>query len=147
MPTATKKFEGFKEDERAAMRARAKELAAEAKASKSREEGEKVLLEAIAGMTGSDKVIAKKLHEIIRKNIPSLSPKTWYGFPAYTKDDKVVCFFQYAGKFKSRYATLGFSDVAKLDQGPMWPVAYALTEMNAAEEKEIIALVKTAIGE
>lgn len=147
MPANTKKFTGFAEDERAAMRARAKELAAEAKASKSREAGEKVLLDAIAGMSGSDKTIAKRLHEIISKNIPSLSPKTWYGFPAYTKDDKVVCFFQFAGKFKSRYATLGFSDVAKLDDGRMWPVAYALIEMTPTEEKKIVALVKAAAGE
>lgn len=145
MPTPTKKFEGFKEDERAAMRARAKELAAEAKASKSRAAGEKVLLEAIAGMSGTDKVIAKRLHEIVSKNFPSLSPKTWYGFPAYTKDDKVVCFFQFAGKFKSRYATLGFSDVAKLDDGNMWPVAYALKEITSTEEKKIIESIKKAI--
>lgn len=147
MPTGTKKVTGFSDEERKAMQARAKELAAEAKANKTREAGEKALLEAIAGMSGSDKVIAKRLHEIISKNVPSLSPKTWYGFPAYTKDDKVVCFFQFAGKFKSRYATLGFSDVAKLDDGNMWPVAYALTKLTESEEKKVITMVKHAIGE
>jgi uncharacterized protein YdhG (YjbR/CyaY superfamily) len=145
MPSSKKKFEGFSEAERAAMKARAKELLVEGKANKSRALGEKAVLEAIAGMSESDRTIAKRLHVLITENAPSLSPKTWYGFPAYAKDDKVVCFFQYAGKFKSRYATLGFSDVANLDDGNVWPVAYALTKLTTVEEKKIIELVKKAI--
>ena len=140
-----KKTVGFSEDEKAAMKARAKELALEAKANKTKADGEQAVQESIAGMSEPDRIIAKRLHEIIKENAPSLSPKTWYGFPAYAKDDKVVCFFQYAGKFKSRYATLGFSDVANLDDGCMWPVAFALTKLTSTEEAKIIALVKKAI--
>ncbi len=145
MPTAPKKAASFSEEERAAMRARAKELAAEAKASKSRAAGEKAVKAAIMGMSGSDKVIATKLHALMSDHFPTLTPKTWYGFPAYTKDDKVVCFFQFAGKFQSRYATLGFSDVAHLDDGEMWPVAFALKAIGPSEEKKILSLVKQAI--
>lgn len=147
MPTAKKKFEGFSAEEREAMHNRAKELAAEAKSSKNRAVGEKQVLDAIAGLSGSDKKIAMRLHEIITKCAPSLFPKTWYGFPAYAKDDKVICFFQYAGKFKARYATLGFSDSSLLDDGNMWPVAFGLKELGAKEEAKIIELVKKAVGQ
>ena len=145
MATTNKPGE-FSEAERAAMRQRAKELAAEAKAGKTREEGEKAVQEAIAGMSEPDRSLAKRLHQIMKANAPSLMPRTWYGFPAYAKEDKVVCFFQYAGKFKTRYATLGFSDVANLDDGTMWPTVFALTKLGAEEEKKIVALVKKAIN-
>jgi len=143
---ADKKFEGFSKEEQLAMKNRAKELLAESKAGKKREAVEKILLDAIAEMKGADKEIATKLHEIMSKHAPELWPKTWYGFPAYTKNDKVVCFFQFAGKFDSRYGTLGFNDTAKLDQGNMWPTAFAITKIGAEEEKKIIELVKKAIS-
>ncbi len=136
----------FSEEERAAIAARVRELAAEARSNKNKAQGESDVLAAIAKMSEPDRTIAKRLHEIIKENAPDLSPKTWYGFPAYAKDDKVVCFFQYAGKFKTRYATLGFSDTAKLDEGNMWPVAFALVKLTAAEEKKIIELVKKAVS-
>jgi hypothetical protein len=141
-----KKFTGFTATEQAAMRARAKELVAEAKASKNRAAGEKAVVDAIAKLPEPDRSMAKKLHEIITKAAPQLWPKTWYGFPAYTKDDKVVCFFQYASKFKARYSTLGFNDIAKLDDGNMWPAAFALKKLTAAEEAKITALVKKAVS-
>lgn len=136
----------FSVEERAAMMARAKELAAEVRSNKNKAQGESDVLAAISAMSEPDRTIAKRLHEIIKKNAPSLLPKTWYGFPAYAKGDKVVCFFQYAGKFKTRYATLGFSDTANLDEGAMWPVAFALKKLTVAEEKRIIELIKKAIG-
>ena len=135
---------GFTADERAAMKARAQELKAEARASKNRAEGERDLLAAIAAMKGSDRVMAKRLHEIVGATAPALWPKTWYGMPAYTKDGKVVCFFKSAGKFDSRYATFGFEEAANLDEGAMWPTSYALKELTAADEKKIGALVKKA---
>ena len=135
---------GFTADERAAMKARAQELKAEARASKNRAEGERDLLGAIAAMKGSDRVMAKRLHEIVGATAPALWPKTWYGMPAYTKDGKVVCFFKSAGKFDSRYATFGFEEAANLDEGAMWPTSYALKELTAADEKKIGALVKKA---
>ena len=141
--TATK---GFTDDERAAMKARAQELKAEARASKNRAEGERDLLAAIAAMKGPDRAMAKRLHAIIEASAPDLWPKTWYGMPAYTKDGKVVCFFRNAGKFKERYAMLGFNDTANLDSGNMWPVAFALTELTAADEKKIATLVKKAVA-
>ena len=145
MATATAST--FSNAEREAMKARAKELAAEAKAGKSRAEGEKAVKQAIAGMSGSDKTIATGLHALITKVAPELFPKTWYGFPAYANaEGKVICFFQFAGKFKSRYATLGFNDGANLDDGNMWPVAFALRKLTPAEEKRITALVKQAIS-
>jgi uncharacterized protein YdhG (YjbR/CyaY superfamily) len=140
-----KKFEGFSEEERLAMRARAKELAAESKSNKNKAQGENDVLKAIAGMSEPDRTIAKRLHALIKECAPDLSPKTWYGFPAYAKNDKVICFFQYAGKFKARYATLGFSDTATLDDGEMWPVAFALKRLTAAEETKIRELVKKAV--
>jgi uncharacterized protein YdhG (YjbR/CyaY superfamily) len=137
---------GFTKEEQAAMKARAKELKAEARANQKREEGEKDLLEKIAEMPEAERAMATRLHEIITTTAPDLWPKTWYGMPAYARDGKVVCFFQSADKFGSRYATLGFSDTAILDDGNMWPTAYALKELTAAEEKKIVALVKKAVS-
>ncbi len=144
--TTKKKPRGFSDEERAAMQARARELAAEAKSNKNKAQGENDVLAAIANMSEPDRSIAKRLHTLIKKVAPTLTPKTWYGFPAYAKGDKVVCFFQYAGKFKTRYATLGFNDTAKLDEGNMWPVAFALKKLTPAEEAKIIALVKKAVS-
>lgn len=147
MPTdKKKKFEVFSQAERDAMKARAKELLAESKAGKNRAEGEKQVQRAIAGLSEPDKTLATQLHAIITKTAPHLLPKTWYGFPAYANSEgKVICFFQYAGKFKARYATLGFSDLATLDDGNMWPVAFALKKITAVEEKRIVELIKQAI--
>jgi uncharacterized protein YdhG (YjbR/CyaY superfamily) len=134
---------GFTAEERAAMRERAKELKAEGR----KADGEKDLLAKIREMKGSDRAMAERLHAIVKDSAPGLSPKTWYGMPAYAdKDGKVVCFFQSAAKFKSRYATFGFSDQANLDKGAMWPTSYALTELSAADEKKIAALVKKAVS-
>ena len=135
-----KENKGFTAEERAAIRERAKEQ----KAAASREEGERDLLEKIAAMPEPDRAMAERLHALITANAPTLAPKTWYGMPAYARDGKIVCFFQPAEKFKTRYATLGFNDVATLDDGAMWPVAYALTELTAVEEERIAALVKKA---
>ncbi len=140
------KSEGFTADEKSAMRERAKELKAEARASKDKADGEADLLAKIAEMPKSDRAIAQRIHAIVKANAPDLSPKTWYGMPAYAKDGKIVCFFQSAQKFKARYATLGFNDAAKLDDGSMWPIAFALTKLTAADEKRIGALVKKAVG-
>jgi hypothetical protein len=145
MQTNNKGSKGFTDEERAAMGARSKELAAETRSNKNKAQGENDVLEAIAKMSEPDRTIAKRLHVLIKKSAPSLLPKTWYGFPAYAKDEKIICFFQYAGKFKTRYATLGFSDKAKLDEGNMWPVAFALKKLTAAEEAKIAALVKKAV--
>ena len=141
-----KKSSGFTDDERAAMKARAQELKAEARANKNRSEGERDVLAAIAAMKEPDRVLAKRLHAIVLEHAPDLWPKTWYGMPAYARDGKVVCFFKSAGKFKSRYATLGFEEAANLDDGAMWPVAYAVTELTAADEKKIAKLVKKAVS-
>ncbi len=136
-----KKSKGFTDEERAAMKERAQELKAEAR----RADGESALLAKIAEMQGPDRAMATRLHAIVKASAPALSPKTWYGMPAYTKDGKVVCFFQSAEKFKSRYATFGFSDEANLDEGDMWPTAFALKELTATEEARIGALVKKAV--
>jgi uncharacterized protein YdhG (YjbR/CyaY superfamily) len=136
---STTKKEGFSAEEKAAMRARAREL-------KDKTDGESAVRAAIAAMSPKDRAIAKRLHELITTAAPGLSPKTWYGMPAYTKDGKVVCFFRDAGKFKDRYATFGFNDRAKLDEGSMWPVAFALTKLTPADEVKIRALVKKAVG-
>ena len=141
----TKTSKGFTDDERAAMKERARELKTETRRGADRAEGERDLLAKIAEMPEPDRGMAKRLHAIIQASAPALSPKTWYGMPAYAKDGKVVCFFQSAQKFKSRYATFGFSDEANLDQGAMWPTAFALKELNAAEEARIAALVKQAV--
>ena len=135
----TKKKEGFTAEEKAAMRARAREL-------KANEDGETAVRDAIAKMSPQDRAIAKRLHELIKAAAPDLSPKTWYGMPAYAKDGKVVCFFRNAGKFKERYAMFGFNDSAKLDDGSMWPIAFAVTKLTAADEAKIRALVKKAVG-
>ena len=137
---------GFTDAERAAMKERAKELKEEARASKSKAEGEKDVLAKIAEMPGPDRAIAKRFHAIVKDNAPDLVPKTWYGMPAYAKDGKVVCFFQSAEKFESRYATFGFSDEANLDDGAMWPTSFALTKLSAAEERKLGALVKKAVS-
>jgi uncharacterized protein YdhG (YjbR/CyaY superfamily) len=139
MPTTEK----FTPEERAAMRERAKEL----KAAANREESEKALLEKIAEMPQADRVLAERVHAIVTAYAPQLTPKTWYGMPAYADDNgKAVCFFQSADKFKARYATLGFNDQAKLDDGDMWPTSFALKKLGAAEEKRIAQLVKRAVG-
>jgi uncharacterized protein YdhG (YjbR/CyaY superfamily) len=136
---STKKNEGFTAEEKAAMRARAREL-------KDQADGESAVRAAIAAMAPKDRAIAKRLHELIKASAPDLAPKTWYGMPAYAKDGKVLCFFRNAGKFKERYAMFGFNDNAKLDNGSMWPVAFALTELTSADEAKIGALVKKAVG-
>ncbi len=141
-----KKSKGFTVEEKAAMRNRAQELKAEARANKNKAEGERAVLAAIAAMQEPDRAMAKRLHAIIKASAPALSPKTWYGMPAYARDGKVVCFFQTAQKFNTRYATLGFSDTANLDEGALWPVAFALKELTAAEEARIGALVKKAVS-
>lgn len=143
---AGKKSKGFTDDELAAMKERAKELKAEARANKNKAEGESDVLAKIAELREPERSMAKRLHEIIKANAPDLSPKTWYGMPAYARDGKVVCFFQSADKFQSRYATLGFSDQANLDEGAMWPTSFALKQLNAAEEAKIAALVKKAVS-
>jgi uncharacterized protein YdhG (YjbR/CyaY superfamily) len=138
--------EGFTDDEKAAMKERAKELKASSRrgARADKTDGESEVLAKIADMAGTDRALAKRLHEIIKATAPNLSPRTWYGMPAYAKDGNVVCFFQDAAKFKARYATLGFSDKAHLDDGAMWPTSYALTELTSADEARIAALVKKA---
>ena len=143
--TTTSTSEAFTAEERAAMKARAQELKAEARANKNKADGERDLLEAIAAMKEQDRAMAKRLHAIVTASAPDLWPKTWYGMPAYAKDGKVVCFFQSAQKFDARYATFGFSDEANLDKGAMWPTSFALKELTAAEEKKIGALVKRAV--
>jgi len=138
---------GWTDDEKAAMKARAQEMKAEARAGKDRAEGEKAILAAIAAMKEPDRSMGKRLHEIVTAAAPSLMPKTWYGMPAYANaDGKVVCFFQAAQKFGSRYGTFGFSDTANLDEGNMWPAAFALMKLTTAEEAKIIALVKKAVS-
>jgi len=143
---ASKASTGFTAEERAAMKARAQEMKAEARAGKTRAEGESAVLAAIAKMKEPDRAMAKRLHALVTAAAPALMPKTWYGMPAYTKDDKVVCFFKDAKKFGDRYATFGFNDKAKLDDGAMWPVAFALLELTTAVEATISALVKRAAG-
>jgi uncharacterized protein YdhG (YjbR/CyaY superfamily) len=135
---------GFTDEERAAMKERAKELRAEARASKDRETGEDEVLAKIAEMPEADRAIAERIHQIVKANAPELSPRTWYGMPAYAKDGKVVCFFQAAAKFKARYATFGFDQAAHLDEGTMWPTSFALTRLTADDEAVIAELVKKA---
>jgi len=145
--STTKKAKGFTDEEKAAMKNRAQELKAEARANKDKAEGENAVVAAIAAMKEPDRSMAKRIHAIIKDSAPTLSPKTWYGMPAYAnKDGKVVCFFQTAQKFNTRYATLGFNDAANLDEGVLWPVAFALKKLTATEEARISALVKKAVG-
>ena len=139
--TTDKASKGFTAEEKAAMRERAREL----KAAASKEEAERDVLAKIAEMPKPDRVMAERLHALIKASAPELAPRTWYGMPAYAKDGKVLCFFQSAAKFKSRYATLGFSDNANLDEGAMWPTSFALRELTAAEEKKIVGLLKKAV--
>jgi uncharacterized protein YdhG (YjbR/CyaY superfamily) len=141
-----KSAKGFTDEERAAMKERAKELKAEERANKNKAEGESDVLAKITEMPEPERGMAKRLHEIIKASAPVLSPRLWYGMPAYAKDGKVVCFFQSAQKFNTRYATLGFNDTANLDEGALWPVAFALKELTAAEEAKIGALVKKAVN-
>jgi len=147
--TSSRTSEGFMEDERSAMKERALEVKAEQRralrADKAEEE-ERAVLEKIAEMPESDRAMAERIHAIIKASAPELSPKTWYGMPAYARDGKVVCFFQSAQKFDARYATFGFNDVANLDDGAMWPTSFALKEVTAAEEATIAALVKNAVS-
>jgi uncharacterized protein YdhG (YjbR/CyaY superfamily) len=144
--TTAKKSKGFTSEERAAMKERAAETRAESRG-KGKKDGESDLLAKVAAMQPSDRAMAERLHEIVKTSAPDLSPKTWYGMPAYADEDgKVVCFFQSAQKFKTRYATLGFSDKANLDDGAMWPTAFALTKLTAAAEARIAGLVKKAVG-
>jgi hypothetical protein len=133
-----KKQEGFSAEEKAAMRARVREL-------KAAEDGESAVQAALAAMSPRDRALGKRLHALIKESAPDLTPKTWYGMPAYAKDGKVVCFFRDAGKFKERYAMFGFNDNAKLDQGNMWPVAFALRDLTAADETKLRTLVKKAV--
>jgi uncharacterized protein YdhG (YjbR/CyaY superfamily) len=139
---SNKKSKGFTAEERAAMKERARELKAEA----AKADGESAVLAKIAEMPGPDRALAKRVHAIVKASAPALSPKTWYGMPAYAKDGKVVCFFRNASKFKERYAMFGFNDTAKLDEGSMWPIAFALTRLTAADEAKIRALVKKAVS-
>ncbi|HEX5878584.1 MAG TPA: DUF1801 domain-containing protein [Actinomycetota bacterium] len=139
---ADKKFEGFSDEERGAMKERAKEL----KAAASKADGERAVLAKIAELPEPDRAMAERLHAIIKASAPALSPRTWYGMPAYAKDGKVVCYFTPASKFKERYATIGFNATANLDEGNMWPTSFALTELTAADEARIGALVKKAVS-
>ena len=140
---ATKKrYEGFTDEEKGAMKDRVQEM----KAAANKADEESAVLAKIAEMPGPDRAIGKRLHALIKASAPALSPRLWYGMPAYAKDGKVLCFFQNAQKFKTRYATFGFSDAANLDEGAMWPVAFALTKLTAAEEARIAALVKKAVS-
>ena len=136
------------DDERAAMRDRVQEMKTEARRGKGADkaDGERDVLAKIAEMSGRDRALAKRIHAIVKANAPTLSPRTWYGMPAYAKDGKVLCFFQSAKKFNSRYATFGFSDVANLDDGTVWPTAFAVTELTAGDEARIGDLVKRAVG-
>ena len=137
---STTKNAGFSAEEKAAMKARAKEL-------KANEDGERAVADAIAEMSPSDRAVAKRIHALVKAAAPDLTPKTWYGMPAYAnKDGKVICFFRNAGKFKDRYSTFGFNDAAKLDDGSMWPTAFAVTKLSTADEKRITALVKKAVS-
>src|ERR687892_1917928 len=139
---SAKKSEGFTTEERAAMRERAKEL----KAEEQKADGERAVLAKIAEMPETDRAMAERLHEIVKANAPQLSPKTWYGMPAYARDGKLVCFFKAADKFKSRYATFGFEEAANLDEGTMWATSFALTKLTAVDEARIAKLVKRAVS-
>jgi uncharacterized protein YdhG (YjbR/CyaY superfamily) len=140
--------EGFTAEERAAMRERAREMKASARRGSKADaaDGERDVLAKIAEMAEPDRTMAERIHAIVRASAPALSPRTWYGMPAYARDGKVICFFQAASKFKVRYATLGFQPDANLDEGTMWPTAFALTELTDADEERIVAIVKRAVG-
>jgi len=138
--------DGWTDEERAAMKEHAKELKAAAKRGAAKADGEADVVAKIAEMPASDRAMAERIHEIVKASAPDLDPRTWYGMPAYAKDGKVICFFQAANKFKARYATFGFNDIANLDEGAMWPTSWALTKLTAADEATIGALVKKAVG-
>jgi uncharacterized protein YdhG (YjbR/CyaY superfamily) len=144
-PAKGAKKAGFGDEEKAAMKERARELRAEARMTRNRAVGERALLDKVAEMPQPDRMMAERIHAIVTASAPDLSPRTWYGMPAYARDGKVVCFFQSAATFTTRYATLGFTDTARLDGGRMWPTSFALTELTPAEEKRIAALVKKAV--
>lgn len=145
--TATgKQAEGFTAEERAAMKERARELKAEARAQQDRAAGESDVLAKIAEMPDADRLMAERIHAIVKQSAPDLLPKTWYGMPAYAKDGKIVCFFQSAAKFNARYATFGFDQMANLDEGNMWPTSFALKELTPADEERIAALVRKAVS-
>jgi uncharacterized protein YdhG (YjbR/CyaY superfamily) len=147
MADAKKKpAKGFTAEERAAMKERARELKAEERATKDRAAGERDVLAKIAEMPESDRALAERIHALVTAAAPELAPRTWYGMPAYAKGGKVLCYFQSADRFKVRYATFGFSDEAKLDDGAMWPTSFALTKLTAADEKRLVALVRKAVG-
>ena len=146
VPTPKAGTSGFSKDEQAAMKERAREARAEARRGADRDAGEQDLLAKIAEMSPADRALAERIHALVTRAAPDLAPRTWYGQPAYARDGKVVCFFQPADKFKTRYATLGFSDEARLDAGTFWPVAYALTELTDEIEARITALVQQAVG-
>lgn len=146
IPANSKPYKGFTDDERNAMKMRAQELKAEARANRNKADGERDVLAAIAELHEPERSMATRLHAIIQATAPGLSPKTWYGMPAYAMDGNVVCFFQSAQKFKTRYATIGFSDKAHLDDGAFWPVTYALKELTSTEEAKIVALLKKALS-
>ena len=145
-PQTSARSRTFTDEERSAMKERAKELKSEARADKDKADGESAVLAKIAEMAEPDRAMAKRLHAVIKASVSTLSPRLWYGMPAYAKDDKVVCFFQSAQKFNTRYATFGFSDTANLDEGALWPTAFALKELTATEEARIGALVKKAVS-
>ncbi|TWD74840.1 uncharacterized protein DUF1801 [Kribbella amoyensis] len=142
--TAEKSYDGFSEDERAAMKERAKELKTTQRGAKAKEDGEAAVREKLAEMGPADRAIGERIHELVLHAAPDLTPKTWYGMPAYARDGKLICFFQSAEKFKSRYATLGFEQHADLDEGTMWPTAFAITELTKANEARITELVQRA---
>jgi uncharacterized protein YdhG (YjbR/CyaY superfamily) len=147
--TTTKKSgsDGFSEAERSAMRARAQELKAQGRSGQKKADNEQAVLDAIAEMPEADRAIAERIHALVTSKAPELLPKTWYGMPAYAKEDgKLICFFKAASKFDGRYAILGFEDAAMLDDGPMWPVVFAIIEWNPAVEKKVVALVETALA-
>ena len=145
--STTKKTDGFSEAERDAMRARAQELKAQGRSGQKKADNEQAVLDAIAEMPAADRSIAERIHALVTANAPELLPRTWYGMPAYGKPDgKLVCFFKAASKFEGRYAMLGFEDAATLDDGPMWPIVFALVEWTPAVEKKVVALVKTAVA-
>jgi uncharacterized protein YdhG (YjbR/CyaY superfamily) len=147
--TTTKKSGsgGFSEAERSAMRARAQELKAQGRSGQKKADNEQAVLDAIAEMPTTDRAIAERIHALVTSNAPDLLPRTWYGMPAYGREDgKLICFFKAASKFDGRYAMLGFEDAAALDEGPMWPVVFAIVEWNSAVEKKVVALVKTAVA-
>jgi len=146
MTNTQKPAKAFSEEERAAMKERAKEQKAEARRGADKADGERDVLAKIAEMPPTDRAMAERIHAIVKASAPELSPKTWYGQPAYAKDGKVICFFQASDKFKTRYATLGFSDDANIDEGTMWPTAFGLVKLTAADEARIAALVKKAVS-